>query len=87
VTLTVGIRELTHRTGPLVRSVAAGERIIITDRGLPIVDLVPHSDSEGRLRREAAITSSINAMLATVTDAQISANATMSDDVLGGVEW
>jgi len=43
----VGIRELNHRTGEFIRAAAAGERITVTERGRPIVDLVPHEQAGG----------------------------------------
>jgi len=40
----IGIRELNHRTGEFVRAAANGDRIIITDRGIPLADIVPHQE-------------------------------------------
>lgn len=83
---TIGIRELNHRTGALVRA-AAGQRIVVTDHGRPVADLVPHGSDEARRRREAEVTASINAMLALVAHDEERDLATASDDVLGDVEW
>ena len=35
-------RELRNNTGALLRKVEAGETIVITRRGRPIADLIPH---------------------------------------------
>ena len=37
----VGIRELQQNAGPIVARAAAGETIIVTDRGRPVARLVP----------------------------------------------
>ncbi len=44
---TVGIRELRQRASELLRLVAAGETIEITDRGRPVALLTPLPDQEG----------------------------------------
>jgi antitoxin (DNA-binding transcriptional repressor) of toxin-antitoxin stability system len=36
------LRELNNASSALARRAQAGETIVITDRGLPIADLVPH---------------------------------------------
>ena len=36
------LRELNSASSALVRRAQAGETIVITDRGVPIADLVPH---------------------------------------------
>ena len=41
---TVSIRDLTHATGRFIRAAAAGHRIVITNRGTPMADLVPHTE-------------------------------------------
>jgi prevent-host-death family protein len=46
MTVEVASRELRNDTGGLLRRVEAGETIVITRRGKPVADLVPH-------RREA----------------------------------
>jgi prevent-host-death family protein len=38
----VGIREMRHEFRAWLERVRNGQRIVITDRGEPIVDLVPH---------------------------------------------
>jgi prevent-host-death family protein len=38
----VGIRELRHDARRWVERARAGERIVITDRGVPVADLVSH---------------------------------------------
>jgi prevent-host-death family protein len=45
--LHVGIRELKERTSALIRRVAAGETINITDRGRPVARIVPLHQDEG----------------------------------------
>jgi antitoxin (DNA-binding transcriptional repressor) of toxin-antitoxin stability system len=37
-----GLRELNSASSALARRAQAGETIVITDRGVPIADLVPH---------------------------------------------
>jgi prevent-host-death family protein len=44
----VASRELRNDTAGLLRRVEAGERIVITRRGKPVADLVPHKPSMGR---------------------------------------
>lgn len=39
----VGIRTLKSRLSEYVRLAQAGERVTVTNRGTPVVDLVPHS--------------------------------------------
>jgi prevent-host-death family protein len=43
MTVEVASRELRNDTGGLLRRVEAGETIVITLRGKPVADLVPHS--------------------------------------------
>jgi len=44
----VASRELRNDTAGLLRRVEAGETIVITRRGKPVADLVPHRHSMGR---------------------------------------
>jgi prevent-host-death family protein len=44
----VASRELRNDTAGLLRRVEAGERIVITRRGKPVADLVPHRPPEPR---------------------------------------
>lgn len=44
----VASRELRNDTGGLLRRVEAGETIVITRRGKPVADLVPHSRTVSR---------------------------------------
>lgn len=44
----VASRELRNDTAGLLRRVEAGERIVITRRGKPVADLVPHEERSGR---------------------------------------
>lgn len=40
---TVGIRVLKNRLSEYVRVVQSGERVTVTSRGAPVMDLVPHA--------------------------------------------
>ena len=40
---TVGIRTLKNRLSEYVRAVQSGERVTVTSRGTPVIDLVPHA--------------------------------------------
>jgi prevent-host-death family protein len=44
----VASRELRNDTAGLLRRVEAGEKIVITRRGKPVADLVPHRPTVGR---------------------------------------
>ena len=54
---TVGIRVLKNRLSEYVRIVQNGERVTVTSRGAPVVDLVPHAphglDPDDELLRRA----------------------------------
>lgn len=39
---TIGLRELNHNLSAAVTRVAAGARLVITDRGRAVADLTPH---------------------------------------------
>jgi prevent-host-death family protein len=39
---TVSIRQLRNHTADVIASVEAGERIVLTNNGRPIADVVPH---------------------------------------------
>jgi prevent-host-death family protein len=43
----VGIRELKEQASAIMRRVAAGETIRVTDRGRPVARIVPLRDDEG----------------------------------------
>lgn len=43
-------RELRNDNAEIVRRVAAGESFVVTRRGVPIADLLPHSDEPARPR-------------------------------------
>jgi prevent-host-death family protein len=51
----VASRELRNDTGGLLRRVEAGESIVITLRGKPVADLVPHKASAGHWLTPAEI--------------------------------
>lgn len=40
---TVGIRTLKNQLSEYVRVVQAGERVTVTNRGAPVMDLIPHA--------------------------------------------
>lgn len=42
----IGLREFNHNLSSIMARVAAGASIVITDRGKPIADLVPHDAPE-----------------------------------------
>ncbi|MGO9382535.1 MAG: type II toxin-antitoxin system Phd/YefM family antitoxin [Mycobacterium sp.] len=42
----VSQRELRNDTGAIMRRVQQGERFTVTRNGVPVADLVPHSESE-----------------------------------------
>ena len=44
----VNIRELTHHFASYLKVVKRGERIIVTERSLPVADLVPHNENVGQ---------------------------------------
>jgi len=44
----VASRELRNDTAGLLRRVEAGERIVITRRGKPVADLIPHREAQAR---------------------------------------
>lgn len=46
----VGIRDLRHDFRAWLDRAHAGERIIVTDRGTPIAELVPHRPARSRLQ-------------------------------------
>ena len=46
----VGIRELRHDFRAWLDRVRAGERVVVTDRGQPIAELVPHVKPYSRLQ-------------------------------------
>ncbi|MEO8744924.1 MAG: type II toxin-antitoxin system prevent-host-death family antitoxin [Candidatus Dormiibacterota bacterium] len=51
---TVGVRELRQRASELLRRVAAGETIEVTDRGRPVAVLAPMPEAEPLERLRAA---------------------------------
>lgn len=56
MTVEVASRELRNETASLLRRVEAGETVVITLRGKPIADLVPHRNDGPRwLPREELI--------------------------------
>jgi len=46
---------LRNDTASLLRKVEQGERIVVTRRGKPVADLVPHEESSGRWLTPAEI--------------------------------
>lgn len=51
---TIGLRELTHRTAAIARRVRAGETILVTDHGRPVMRLIPASPADDTMGRLAA---------------------------------
>jgi prevent-host-death family protein len=47
---TIGLRELNQNPSKAVARVRAGETILVTDRGRPVLRLVPEDDQPGGLR-------------------------------------
>lgn len=38
----IGVRELRNQTSQVIDAVEAGERVVLTVRGVPVADIVPH---------------------------------------------
>jgi prevent-host-death family protein len=51
---TIGLRELNQNPSRAVARVRAGETLVVTDRGKPILRMVPEMESPGALRRLVA---------------------------------
>jgi len=51
---TIGLRELNQNPSKAVARVRAGESILVTDRGRPILRMVPEVEHPGILRRLVA---------------------------------
>lgn len=51
---TIGLRELTHRTAAIARRVRAGETILVTDHGSPVMRLTPAAPADDVLAQLAA---------------------------------
>ena len=51
---TIGLRELNHNLSKAVARVRAGETVVVTDRGRPILRMVPEVDQPGLLQRLVA---------------------------------
>jgi prevent-host-death family protein len=47
---TIGLRELNQNPSKAVARVRAGETIVVTDRGRPVLRLVPEDERPGMLR-------------------------------------
>jgi len=48
---TIGLRELNQNPSRAVARVRAGESLLVTDRGKPILRMVPEVETSGTLRR------------------------------------
>jgi prevent-host-death family protein len=48
---TIGLRELNQNPSRAVARVRAGESLLVTDRGKPILRMVPEAESSGTLSR------------------------------------
>lgn len=51
---TIGLRELNQNPSKAVARVRAGESIVVTDRGRPILRMVPEIEQPGRLHQLVA---------------------------------
>ena len=51
---TIGLRELNQNPSKAVARVRAGETVVVTDRGRPILRMVPEVDQPGSLHRLVA---------------------------------
>ena len=51
---TIGLRELNQNPSRAVARVRAGETLVVTDRGRPILRMVPEVEQPGALRRLVA---------------------------------
>lgn len=51
MTKTISQRELRNDSGEVMRRVAAGESFVVTRRGIPVADLLPHRADAARGRR------------------------------------
>lgn len=49
----VGVRELRNRTADVIAAVESGERVVLTVRGDPVADIVPHGRRARWLSGEA----------------------------------
>jgi prevent-host-death family protein len=61
---TATLRELNNNSSALARAAQAGDTVVITDRGTPIADIVPHRGLAGGVSRErfAAMVASLRAL-------------------------
>jgi antitoxin (DNA-binding transcriptional repressor) of toxin-antitoxin stability system len=48
------LRELNNNSSSLARAAQAGEVVVITDRGAPIVEMVAHREASGGVSRTAS---------------------------------
>jgi antitoxin (DNA-binding transcriptional repressor) of toxin-antitoxin stability system len=55
VKVNASLRELNSASSALARRAQAGETIVITDRGVPIADLVPHQRDRRPAMRSAVL--------------------------------
>lgn len=51
---TIGLRELNQNPSRAVARVRAGESLLVTDRGRPVLRMVPEVESQGVLNRMVA---------------------------------
>lgn len=52
---TVTLRDLNNNSSALARAAQAGETVVITDRGRPIADMIPHRGLPGGVSRSAFV--------------------------------
>jgi prevent-host-death family protein len=53
--VTIGLRELNQNPSRAVARVRAGETVLVTDRGKPVLRMVPEVDRPGLLHRLVAV--------------------------------
>lgn len=49
----IGVRELRNETARVVDAVRSGERVVLTVRGVPVADIVPHAQRSRWLSGES----------------------------------
>jgi len=87
MTTTVGVRELRQRASELLRLVAAGETVEITDRGRPVAVLgpIPGQGALERLRASGDLTSATAGLDGLPRPLEIPSGGPKPSDVLAGL--
>lgn len=71
------LTELNSKSNALARAAQAGETVVITDRGTPIADIVPHQDRSWVTRAELA--DGLGALRTTMQSRHDTADAVRAD--------